>query len=129
MRRCGLLLLSVAEPPSGYGPPYPVTTLVLTPSSPTTTFAVSITSPPPMPYHDPVWYDLDLSAFVNGGTLYINGYIGDSCTVSAFLIAQCEMTSPTGSFPSLEGVETSLAAAGHSELPIPRRDDRAAFRH
>ena len=93
---------SVDEPPSGYGLPYPVTTLALTPGasrrlrllrqlracrSRITTLRV---------------YDLDVSAFVSGGTLYIQGQKRRRkfCTVSSYLIAQCGVVSTTGSFPS-----------------------------
>jgi len=91
---------SVSEPPSGYGAPYPVTTVVLTPSAPTATFTATVAGLP-QPYHDPVLYDLDLSTFVNGGTIYIQGQVGDgSCSVSSYLMAQCGEISTTGSFPS-----------------------------
>ncbi len=91
---------SVSKPPSGYGPPYPVTTVVLTPSAPTATFTATVTGLP-QPYHNPVLYDLDLSTFVNGGTLYISGQVGDGgCSVSSYLMAQCGEVSASGSFPS-----------------------------
>jgi hypothetical protein len=91
---------SVNEPPSGYGAPYPVTTVVLTPSTPTATFTATVAGLP-QPYHDPALYDLDLSTFVNGGTIYIQGQVGDgSCSVSSYLMAQCGETSTAGSFPS-----------------------------
>src|SRR5271165_1921989 len=67
---------SVSEPPSGYGVPYPVTTLVLTPGAPSGTFTASVTAVP-MPYHNVVWYDIDLGDFTNGGTIYIQGQVGD----------------------------------------------------
>ena len=103
---------SVSEPPSGYGAPYPVTTVVLTPGAPTATFTATVAGLP-QPYHDPVLYDLDLSAFANGGTLYISGQVGDgSCSVSSYLMAQCGEVSASGSFPSpqLEFVNTDNSA-------------------
>ena len=94
---------SVSKPPSGYGPPYPVTTVVLTPSAPTATFTASVTAVP-MPYQNLAWYDLDLSTFVNGGTIYIQGQVGDGdSTVSSVLMAQCEEPSSTGNFTYLQG--------------------------
>jgi hypothetical protein len=93
---------SASEPASGYGTPYPVTTVVLTPSAPGATFTASVEAIP-QPYHNSAWYDLDLSAFANGGTLYINGQVGDgSSTVSSYLLAQCVTMPPSGSTPSLE---------------------------
>jgi len=103
---------SVSEPPSGYGAPYPVTTVVLTPSTSTATFTATVAGLP-QPYHDPALYDLDLSAFANGGTLYISGQVGDgSCSVSSYLMAQCGEVSASGSFPSpqLEFVNTDNSA-------------------
>jgi len=99
---------SVSEPPSGYGLPYPVTTLVLTPGAPSGTFTASVTAVP-MPYHNVVWYDIDLGDFTNGGTIYIQGQVGDgSCSASSYLMAQCGAASAAGSFPStpLEGLNT-----------------------
>ena len=94
---------SVSEPPSGYGAPYPVTTVVLTPGAPTATFTATVAGLP-QPYHDPVLYDLDLSTFVNGGTIYIQGQVGDGdSTVSSVLMAQCEEPSSTGNFTYLQG--------------------------
>ncbi len=94
---------SVDEPASGYGAPYPVTTVALTPSAPTATFTASVMAVP-MPYHDSVWYDLDISSFPNGGNMYIQGQVSDAgCTVSEYLIAQCDATPITGSTPYLEG--------------------------
>jgi hypothetical protein len=101
---------SVSEPPSGYGVPYPVTTVVLTPSAPTATFTATVVSPP-QPYHNSVLYDLDLSAFTKGGTLYINGQVDDAgCTVSEYLLAQCETVPPTGSFTYLESYGNAIGA-------------------
>ena len=103
---------SVSEPPSGYGAPYPVTTVVLTPGAPTATFTATVAGLP-QPYHDPVLYDLDLSTFVNGGTIYIQGQVGDgSCSVSSYLMAQCGELSTAGSFQStpLEELNTINAA-------------------
>jgi hypothetical protein len=91
---------SVDEPASGYGAPYPVTTVTLTPNKPTATFTATVTTEP-QPYHNVVWYDLDLSTFANGGTLYISGQVGDgSCSASSYLMAQCGVVSTAGSFPS-----------------------------
>ena len=94
---------SVSEPPSGYGAPYPVTTVVLTPSAPTATFTASVGTVP-MPYQNLVWYDLNVSSFVKGGTLYVRGQTGDgNSAVSSVLMAQCEEPSPTGNFTYLQG--------------------------
>lgn len=95
---------SVSEPPSGYGVPYLVTTVKLTPSSPTATFTATVASEP-QPYHNIVWYDLDLGEFVNGGTIYIQGQVGDgSCSASSYLMTQCGIASGSGSFPFVEGI-------------------------
>ena len=104
---------SVSEPPSGYGLPYPVKTLVLTPSISTAMFIATVAGEP-QPYHDAAWYDLDVSAFVNGGTLYVQGQIGDgTATVSSYLMAQCGEVSATGSFPSAP-LESSGGAVNSS---------------
>ncbi len=89
-----------------------MTTVVLTPGAPTATFTATVAGLP-QPYHDPALYDLDLSAFANGGTLYISGQVGDgSCSVSSYLMAQCGEVSASGSFPSpqLEFVNTDNSA-------------------
>ncbi len=91
---------SVDEPPSGYGPPYQVTTVMLTPSAPSVTFTASV-SAVPQPYHNAAWYDLDVSVFIHGGTLYVSGQVGDGdAAVSSYLMAQCGEASAAGSFPS-----------------------------
>ena len=112
-------LYSVNEPPAGYGVPYPVTTVVLTPSAPTATFTTTVVSPP-QPYHNSVLYDLDLSAFTKGGTLYINGQVDDAgCTVSEYLLAQCETVPPTGSFTYLEGYGNAIGAWAFPSYQFP----------
>jgi hypothetical protein len=86
-----------------------VTTVVFTSSKLTATFTASVVGVP-QPYHDAAWYDLDVSAFPDGGTLYIQGQVGDgSSTVSSYLMAQCGTVSTSGSFPSTP-VESSGGA-------------------
>ena len=94
----------ISEPASGYGAPYPVTRIVLTPAAPTETFTMTI-STPPAPDYNMSWYDIDVSAFVHGGTLRINGTIGDGaagCSGSTVLESQCQQFPMTGPIPEVE---------------------------
>jgi hypothetical protein len=50
---------------------------------------------PPQPDHNSVWYDLNLTAFPNGGTITFQGQMGPSgCNGSSFLLAQCATWAP-----------------------------------
>ena len=85
----------VSPPPSTYGTPNPVTVLFLTPDDPSATIVPTITSPP-VNEHNPVWYDVDVSAFPSGGTLVVAGQLGASgCTGSSFLTDQCQDFPPS----------------------------------
>jgi hypothetical protein len=103
---------SVSEPPSGYGAPYPVATVVLTPTNPSATWTETVHTPPP-PYYDWQWTDVDVSAFTFGGTLVVGATTGSGCMVSTILAAQCPVTPDAG--PEwLESAPNADAGSGWS---------------
>lgn len=105
---------AVSTPPSFGGTPSLVTVVFLTPASPKATFTPTITSPP-APDHNPVWYDLDVSAFASGGTITISGEMGSSGTDgSSFLLDQCATFPASGAFTPVENSANVAAGSGWS---------------
>jgi hypothetical protein len=83
---------------SSAGPLRPVNTVVLTHAVPTSAWSEMIWTPPVNDY-DWTWTDVDVSRFVNGGTITVSGVLGATgSTGTAILTAECPASVGAGPY-------------------------------
>ena len=78
--------------------------VALSPGKPTARFVAAVRSPA-YPDHDPVWFDLDVSAFPSGGSIAVSGQMGGGgADGTTFLVDECATFPASGAYSAVENV-------------------------